>query len=164
MSTQTRDWQPGDIANGYRLGHDGQWRPYLAPPTPWYKQLRTIHTNAVTALVGVNPPWYRKPWIIFAGVVLVLGMVAAVASVGDSTASDGYGARHACEGWVRDQLKAPSTADFQDGTITSKGEGAWTVTGQVDAENGFGAKIRAPWVCEVTLDGDVYRGRATLIE
>ncbi|GAA1913099.1 hypothetical protein J2S63_003223 [Marmoricola bigeumensis] len=76
---------------------------------------------------------------------------------------DSYGAESACKDWVEDQLKSPSTADFGD--VEVSGSGPWTVTGYVDAENGFGANIRADWTCDVRLDSDdYYRGSATLLE
>ena len=70
-------------------------------------------------------------------------------------------ARNQCQDWVRDKLKAPSTADFAD-TITVAGSPAWKFTGQVDAENSFGAKIRTGWSCTISLDGDTWRGSAVL--
>jgi hypothetical protein len=59
---------------------------------------------------------------------------------------------NACEGFVKDQLKAPSTARFsnerygQDGLV-------FTVTGDVDAQNSFGATIRNHYTCVVTDTG-----------
>jgi hypothetical protein len=66
-------------------------------------------------------------------------------------------AKHACREAVKVRLRAPSTADFQ-GTVL----GEWTVTGEkgsylvtsfVDAQNGFGAKIRTRFVCGVDHPG-----------
>ena len=94
------------------------------------------------------------------GLFLIAGL-----STGCDTSSAGneYGAKDACKEWVKDQLKAPSTAEFEN-VSASSGAGPWTVIGDVDAENGFGAKIRIGWTCEVRLDGDYYRGSATLFE
>ncbi len=80
---------------------------------------------------------------------------------GDSDpAAQRQGAMIACEDMLRDQLKAPDSADFTGTTAT--GSGPWTVTGQVDAQNSFGASLRSAWSCEVRLDGDMFRGRASL--
>lgn len=88
--------------------------------------------------------------------LLVLVLVGAVSSMCDGgsgpDSSDAYGAEAACEDWVRDKLKSPSTADFCNTEVT--GSNPWTITGEVDAENGFGAMIRASWVCDVKLEGD----------
>lgn len=135
----TPTWQIGDVANGHRLHEDGVWRPLPKPK-----------------------PSHKAAWIVLVvlGSLVVLGVIGA--AIGSSSTTDGFGARDACESWVKDQLKAPSTADFVDGGITSTGESAWTIAGQVDAENGFGAQVRTDWTCDVSLSGDTYTGRATL--
>lgn len=53
-----------------------------------------------------------------------------------------------CENAVRDQLKAPSTADFSVSTA-SLSSNKWIVTGSVDAENSFGATLRKDFQCTV---------------
>lgn len=97
---------------------------------------------------------------------LFVGFVACTTAGGSDPSFDreaeGVGAINACEDWVRDQLKAPATAEFGDSTAT--GSGPWTVTGTVDAENSFGAMLRQTWSCEVRLDGDTFRGRAVITE
>lgn len=43
-------------------------------------------------------------------------------------------------------LRAPSSADFVYSSTRTKHEGCiWTVSGEVDAQNGFGAKLRSPY-------------------
>ena len=99
------------------------------------------------------------------GLVVGVGFLASMCggSDGGSSDADGYGAESVCEDWVRDQLKAPSTADFDNEEIS--GSGPWTITGTVDAQNGFGAQMRADWSCDIRLDSDdFYRGGATLHE
>lgn len=57
---------------------------------------------------------------------------------------------------VEDQLKAPSTADFcsyREMNATYLGDDRWKVTGYVDAENSFGAKLRQNWTVTLTLTG-----------
>lgn len=73
-----------------------------------------------------------------------------------------------CQHFVKENLKAPSTADFgglfedwEEATflnleLTSslgvdvsqlRGPGVWVVTGKVDAQNEFGAMLRSDYVC-----------------
>jgi hypothetical protein len=82
------------------------------------------------------------------GVVLAIGFLVSMCSGSDDGDSSGneYGARSARQNWIKDQLKAPSTADFSD--VETSGIGPWTVTGVVDAENSFGAMLRSHWTCD----------------
>jgi hypothetical protein len=69
---------------------------------------------------------------------------------------DDYDAYAACENWVGEQLRAPSTADFSghnDSQIVETANG-YDIKGYVDAQNGFGAQIRTDWSCSVALVGD----------
>jgi hypothetical protein len=52
----------------------------------------------------------------------------------------------ACERIVSNQLKSPSTADFNSAV---SGDNPWTVVGSVDAENSFGAEVRLDYQCTV---------------
>lgn len=61
-------------------------------------------------------------------------------------------AETACIDWVKDQLKAPSTADFSDTRISVDGD-LYSLFGKVDSENSFGAKIRSKWSCTARDDG-----------
>jgi hypothetical protein len=56
------------------------------------------------------------------------------------------GAIRACENAVEDMLRAPATAQFNS---SASGDNPWTVVGTVDAENGFGATVRAEYECTV---------------
>lgn len=56
-----------------------------------------------------------------------------------------------CEDRVRDELRSPSTAEFNSEARMSGG--AWRVEGSVDAQNGFGATVRADFSCEATISG-----------
>jgi len=83
----------------------------------------------------------------------------SLAACGGEHEPDDYDAYAACENWVEEQLRAPSTADFSghgDSTITEAGSG-YDIRGYVDAENGFGAQIRTDWSCSVQLDGNSWR-------
>jgi hypothetical protein len=60
--------------------------------------------------------------------------------------------------FVRNSLKAPSTADFQEfdpSLVTDLGEGRFRVSSYVCAQNSFGAKLRTRYTCTLKhLDGD----------
>ena len=59
-------------------------------------------------------------------------------------------------GIVRDQLKAPSTAQFcrrHQGTVTQDGD-TWTIKGYVDAENSFGATLRNNFTVVITFTSE----------
>ncbi|GAA1726878.1 hypothetical protein GCM10009809_23240 [Isoptericola hypogeus] len=72
-------------------------------------------------------------------------------------------ARLICEGRVEDQLEAPATAEFTDGTASGTPSG-YTITGSVDAENSFGALVRSEWTCSIRYDesSEEWRGGASL--
>ena len=95
---------------------------------------------------------------ILTGVVVVLccGGFFWYSNRDPSTAgqpSTGIDAEIICKDFVRNRLKAPSTAGFSDVDHTGSAP-TWTVTGNVDAENSFGAKLRMRFTCVVTDDGD----------
>lgn len=104
-----------------------------------------------------------------------LGMVVAVIALavactasgggggGDDRPPSDYEAEVQCQDWLKEQLKAPSTAKFS-GTVSTGGPTAWQVSGTVDAQNSFGAMLRSTWSCAIRLDGDTWRGSATLNE
>jgi hypothetical protein len=60
----------------------------------------------------------------------------------------------ACESFVRDRLRAPSTAKFpwSEQQTVHAGNGLYTVRGAVDAQNGFGAQIRSRYLCRVQFE------------
>lgn len=99
-----------------------------------------------------------KGCMIIAGVivggplVLLLLLFIASALFGDESNNDEAQAIVACESEVRDQLKAPSSADLRS-SASQSGE-RWIVVGTVDAENSFGAKIRNEFECSVGVSGD----------
>ena len=69
-----------------------------------------------------------------------------------------YGAEVACRSFVRDHLKAPSTAEFSGVAVKTSGQPPlFTVTGAVDSQNSFGAMIRSRWSCAVRPDGHNWR-------
>lgn len=82
-------------------------------------------------------------------------MVAAALAAGTGCAAgsdDGggeYGARDVCQQFVEKRLKSPGSADFSSESATENPDGSWTVTGDVDSDNSFGASIRNSYRCTV---------------
>lgn len=98
----------------------------------------------------------RRTWgcfgIFIVVIVLIGGCTVWVTLTRDD--SDDYNNRFTairqCEELVKQQLKAPSTAEFNS---SASGDGTWTVVGTVDAQNGFGAMIRSEFGCTVVISG-----------
>ncbi len=70
---------------------------------------------------------------------------------------DAAGASVMAEQFVKDQLKAPSTAKFQpflQQQIEDLGDGRYTIRAWVDSQNGFGAMIRTNYICTVKYIGN----------
>lgn len=104
-------------------------------------------------------------------IVLVLAIWGYSALKGDDPPGEDVmrqTAINACTGSVEKQLKAPSSAEFGGEVATPTGDGGYTVTGYVDAENSFGASLRQRWTCVAVEDGGTgddagYVARATLL-
>jgi hypothetical protein len=116
---------------------------------------RDCHPRGVTEPTA--PAAKSKLWGLFAilGLVALCGLSILIKTInGDGDVPDGNDAQVACKHFVEQRLKAPSTAGFS-GLSHSGSDTRWTVTGVVDAENSFGAKLRMDWTCQVHLvDGD----------
>lgn len=102
----------------------------------------------------------RWPWLLL--LPIVAGIVfTAVQLASHSTPTgpaDRVGTAEAtCRTEVLTRLKAPSTAQFASAS-TRYGVGQtadfYTVTGEVDAQNGFGALLRTAYRCDVTREQD----------
>lgn len=94
-------------------------------------------------------------WIaILGGLAVMLLLLWAMSGLDAADNADEVDAQVMCEQFVKKQLKAPSTADFSEQSAISTGDNAWKVTGAVDAENIFGAKIRGSYSCELEYLGD----------
>lgn len=100
---------------------------------------------------------FNKHWLFISIPlwIIVLGMLFnSCMSGSDDDAYDmntKYEAAAQCEARIEKLLKAPSTAKFDS---TATGSRTWTVTGTVDAENNFGAMIRANYQCTVVMNAD----------
>lgn len=75
-------------------------------------------------------------------------------SSGGYSSGNEIDAKVCAEKYVRDNLKAPSTASmckFSEMNATNTGGNQWNITGYVDAQNSFGATIRSYWIVTLTL-------------
>lgn len=94
-------------------------------------------------------------WVV-AGVVVIalcaIGFLARPDTGGDAE----YSAKIACRDFVKQRLKAPATADFTDEVVNVDGQ-TYSVTGNVDAENSFGAKLRQTYTCVLEDAGSEWR-------
>lgn len=93
-----------------------------------------------------------KRTIIAACAALVITGACTQATQADKS----FDAEHACNEFVTRQLKSPSTAHFPSDT-SSHVDTAWTVSGAVDSQNGFGAELRSRFTCTMTDTGTQWR-------
>lgn len=116
------------------------------------------------------------------GMVVVLGFVAycslapaktpqelAALKTKDHCTANSYGrglATSYSEDAIKEKLKAPATADFGGENARYVNGCEWLVSGYVDAQNSFGAKIRTPWVSSLTFhpERDTYTINANLVQ
>ncbi len=93
-----------------------------------------------------------KPALIVGGMLLaaIVGIIAIV----QINTMDGSDARDACREFVLDRIKSPATAEFSDERVIGIDPGPYTVAGNVDSENSFGALLRGTYSCTVRADGD----------
>lgn len=110
----------------------------------------------------------RQRWAtaisLFVAAFAVLFLVAALMQDDGTrnTTEDRYWAETSCKGSVRQQLKAPSTAEFGITTTRELSDGAWYISGTVDAQNSFGAQVRSYWTCNAELVVDDWRATASV--
>jgi hypothetical protein len=91
--------------------------------------------------------------LIVAGIIgLIIAGAAHSSSPEGRAEDDRASAQITCEELVKKNVKAPSTASFSD--ESTDGTDPITVTGNVDAENSFGAKVRASFTCTATGTGN----------
>lgn len=126
----------------YQQASDGQWYPVNRPKPP---------SNAALNLLMVVGG--------FIAVAIVLGLASVMFGADDPPPATvppngtSIDAIDVCHQQVTDQLKAPATAQFQPSESATNVGARWTVSGSVDAQNGFGALIRSDYVCIATYDG-----------
>lgn len=93
-------------------------------------------------------------FLVFVGVGVVVCIVSAIVQGVRSAAANtenarGGAATTACEDAVRNQLGSPFIRRFTDEYVTNS-DPTWWVTGDVLAQNSFGAIIPHAWTCTLT--------------
>lgn len=109
-------------------------------------------------------------YVVAAGIAVVF--IAAIAtslfrpqSTGPDASDWHAKVESACHGSVEQQLKNPASASYSDEEISADGEGSWTMTGTVRAENSFGGTVPSTFTCTATKAGeDSVRATALLVE
>ncbi|QYM63489.1 hypothetical protein [Microbacterium sp. Se5.02b] len=110
-------------------------------------------------LPGIQSSGAKKPhpiaWVVMSVCLVLLAVVIGISiASGDDDDYDvnnsSVAIRH-CEDAIKERLKAPATAEF---VSAATGSGTWTVSGTVDAENSFGAKLRSTYQCSVVIDSE----------
>lgn len=120
----------------------------MSEPTTGAQSLDEARAAATAANRSSRAPLW------FLGIVAVLVVVGfLIHSASGGTDSLGYqvDSKRVCQNFVKDELKSPASAKFSDVTTTGSGT-AWTVGGNVDSDNSFGAPIRNAFSCSVTYD------------
>ncbi|MEU7176395.1 hypothetical protein ABZ949_33525 [Micromonospora tulbaghiae] len=91
-------------------------------------------------------------------VTAVVGLIGAGAVACALVHRDKNEAIRHCQAAISKKLRAPSTAEFTDTTVSRGDSGFGThyydVAGTVDAQNGFGAMVRGEYTCELTQRPD----------
>jgi len=97
-------------------------------------------------------------------IAIVIGIVSATGGGNSADSPDKIEAWVMTQQFVKDQLKAPATADYgsvwggdyqdPDEVVTALGNDKFRISAWVDAENSFGANVRTYFVCELQYLGD----------
>lgn len=132
-----------------------------SPDNPLHEQAHIPHQPAQPQPAQAEPTTApprrpkRRLWIALAvAVVLIAAGVGAFLALRPTDEDE---ALDRCQSAITEKLKSPSTAKFGEPTVTSS-DGSFgsyfEVSGQVDAQNGFGAMVRGDYRCKVTLEKD----------
>lgn len=159
VSPQQLGFQPQYQQPSYQ-----QWAPYGQPGPPRRNKTREAFGTAVAVIaITVGIIWWTGSGSSSNPDNHVTGT-----SLTSSQLDQAY---EACKGAVNSQLKAPATASYPnfatnttDIHVVNNGGGDYTISSQVDSENGFGAKLRTFFSCDAqTSDGTRWATTATLM-
>ena len=123
--------------------------PYIPPPLP---------QPPVPQQTPSAPPQRTRrqtAWIVAGSITATVALFAAAIGASwyaRSNPSQNKLVRE-CRSAVAGRLRAPGSARWPGGEIVSHGATTWTVQGDVDAQNGFGALLRMSWECTAERDG-----------
>ena len=116
---------------------------------------------------------YRKPqknnyglkksnktlYIIIGVFAFIIALSYSCNQSGSIPAADNMTAYFASNDFVKERLKAPSTAKFplfRQVNVTDLGGGRFRVSAYVDAQNSFGAQIRTNYTCVVKGEDSIH--------
>lgn len=85
--------------------------------------------------------------------IIVMIIIGAVVGSGANNEPNGFEAIRYCEDAVRDDLVAPTTAEFDSQASETNPFRVW---GTVDAQNSFGAMVRNDFSCTVNITDDSF--------
>jgi len=131
--------------------------PVAKKPAPWWDDVGERY-NGPHCSRGLPILLMLLPGVclvVFLVIVMIIGQYAESpdSGSGDAVKNREFDAHVTAMGFVKRHLKAPSTADFgyqtESECVTSLGDGRYRVSGWVDAENSFGAKIRNNYSCTI---------------
>ncbi|WP_254704893.1 hypothetical protein [Rhodococcus pyridinivorans] len=113
----------------------------------------------------------RLPRVLLVPVVLVVGLLVVLALLPevepDPVVADAINKSERmyalCQKVVLEYSVTPSTVTFVSSAVASAGDG-WTVSGEIDEQNVFGAMVRRPYKCEMTYDETEDLFSASLVE
>ena len=74
---------------------------------------------------------------------------------------DKYIVKTECEKLIKENLKAPASAQFGDWAFTEHTIWSYTATGAVDSQNSFGAMLRSRFTCDVNYDSQTKKVKTT---
>jgi hypothetical protein len=113
----------------------------------WQQRERELKLRAMRRLLVVTVAVIALAIIVDRLINSIL-IIPAVPSIGEEACNIAHK-------FVSDRLVAPATADFQrcaSTNITEEGAGVYEISGYVDAQNLFGAKLRGNYIATVRLD------------
>lgn len=92
--------------------------------------------------------------------VISIGIIIAVAVDNGSSSGSTDGPptdtiKSNCHDAVNAELTAPATAHYHNEHLNKTNDGGWSLVGNVDSENGFGALLTSTFACDTDFDGNV---------
>jgi hypothetical protein len=135
----------------------GRSEPLGARPAP-VTDMATANPNPV-GTPNQRAPLRRTGLVVAITVLVTLGLIAAAGGGWwwlhrTSGPSAHQLAITACETSLRGQLKSPATAQFSGETAVPDGDDRLFVSGDVDAQNSFGALLRSHWTCHAIFNSN----------
>lgn len=95
---------------------------------------------------------------IISGIVLIIIIIAIFSPDPKDSGSkvpDKIDAYLMAKDYVKQELKAPATAEFSDYTCEEGPDSTYSLDGNVDSQNSFGAMLRSSWTVKLKwLGGD----------